>query len=211
MAWLASLHDPRPGRRCLPLKAHGSVARKRLEETEQNESEACPGPETRSPRTPPHDCLLSLPAALEQGRGTSRPERCSPDRSSGRNPRPYYGRAALPHRWPQFAERHHHLLEFQTARQRCGKATAGKIGLPTRTPRTHITAWVSPYHPDRRISLAKNTVSNRLTGFSALSPARPAFEATGPGDLFGFLVVLKCSRVVRPEHGAEMRHGELRR
>jgi hypothetical protein len=71
-------------------------------------------------------------------------------------------------------------LEFQTARKRCGKATAGRIGLPTRTPRPYITAWVGPYHPNRRIPLEENTRSNRLTGFSALSPARPLSEGSEP-------------------------------
>jgi hypothetical protein len=50
--------------------------------------------------------------------------------------------------------------------------------LPARTPRPHITAWVGPYHPNRRIPLAENTGSKSLTGFSALSPTRPQWEQT---------------------------------
>lgn len=128
-----------------------------------------------------HRHAAPRPYRLEQGRGTSRPERCSSDRASGRNPRPYHGRTTLPHRWPQSADRHHHLLEFQTARKRCGKATAGRIGLPTRTPRPHIAAWVGPYHPNRRISLAENRSAKSLKGFSALSPTRPHSGGCGAG------------------------------
>ena len=37
----------------------------------------------------------------------------------------------------------------------------------------HIAAWVGPYHPNRRISLAENRSAKSLKGFSALSPTRP--------------------------------------
>ena len=40
------------------------------------------------------------------------------------------------------ADRRHHLLEFQTARHRCGKTAKGGARLRARTPCPHITAWM---------------------------------------------------------------------
>ena len=54
----------------------------------------------------------------QQGRSASRVEGRVADWTPRRNPWPHNRRSTLPHRRPEFSEWHHHILEYQAARDR---------------------------------------------------------------------------------------------
>ena len=99
---------------------------------------------------------LNRPA---QGRGSSRAQERPPDRTPGRNPRPLQRGPALPHGRAQPARRHHHLLEYRPSRRSGQTAATRRPDGRSRSPGPHLTPWVGPHPPHRRIPVAKAPIA----------------------------------------------------
>ena len=95
----------------------------------------------------------------EQGRGSSRPQERPPDRAPGRNPRPLQRGPALPHGRAQPARCHRHLLEYRPSRRSGQTAETRRPDGRARAPGPHLTPWVGPHPPHRRIPVAKTPIA----------------------------------------------------
>ena len=94
-----------------------------------------------------------------QGRGSSRPQERPPDRTPGRDTRPLQRGPALPHGRAQPARSHHHLLEYRPSRRSGQTAATRRTDGRSRSPGPHLTPWVGPHPPHRRIPVAKAPIA----------------------------------------------------